>query len=94
MPTQSQQVDSLLVFFWLNGLDWSYWFDSSCLGLDWHTQLLQSLLCALNLLSFTFGFQRITSSFAGDAELVQSQLLWRFWFQEFEYSHAFIYGNG
>ena len=53
-PIATKEEDWFL--FCLNGRNWFDGFDSGSLGLSWHTQLLQGLLCALNLLSFTFSF--------------------------------------
>ena len=87
-------MNSLLVFFWLNGINGLDGLDSSCLGLDWHTQLLQGFLCTLCLLPFSLNFQRVAGTFAGSSQLVQPQLLWCFRFLKLEDSHAFIYGDG
>jgi len=57
------------------------------------TQLLQGFLSALCLLPVALNFQRIAGTFAGGAQLVQSQLLWCFGFLKLEDSHAFIYGD-
>ena len=70
-------------------------FDES-VGGDWligRSQLLQGFLCPLCLLPVALNFDCVAGTFAGGAQLVQSQLLWRFGFLKLEDSHAFIYGD-
>ncbi len=56
-------------------------------------QLLQGFLSPLCLLPVALNCQRVAGTFAGGAQLVQSQLLGRFGFLKLEDSHAFIYGD-
>ena len=57
-------------------------------------QLLQGFLSPLCLLPVALNFECVAGTFAGSAQLVQSQLLWRFGFLNLEDSHALIYGYG